>query len=67
MNNMNETRNTTLEQYLKDNYKRNIIDFKLRTSLNENGRIQFYIHADGYDSDTLNFVVVNDVLFNKNY
>lgn len=46
-----------LEQYLKDNIKRNIIDHSIRASTDQFGTISFYIHPANTDGDTLDFVV----------
>jgi hypothetical protein len=47
----------TLEQYFKKNLERDAIDHALRASVTPDGNVTFYIHADGRDSDTLDFFV----------
>jgi hypothetical protein len=56
----------TLENYLKENYNKNIIDHLIRVSINDLGDLVFYIHANGYSSDTLDFVVKENELININ-
>lgn len=46
-----------LQQYLQGNLDRNVIDHALRAHSMEDGRIHFYIHPDGVDGDTLDFIV----------
>lgn len=46
----------TLEQYFAENIEKHIIDHKLRTTATSDG-LTFYIHPDGYDGDTLDFLV----------
>jgi hypothetical protein len=48
-----------------ENYEKGIIDHKIRVSVDEYGRMEFYIHADGYDSDTLDYVIDGNRLDNK--
>lgn len=45
------------EAYLKENLRKNVIDHSIRANINSNGEITFYVHADGHDSDTLDFQV----------
>ncbi len=56
----------TLEQYLKDNFERQVIDHSIRASVLNIGDgtcdVTFYIHADSKDSDTLDFLVKENVL-----
>lgn len=52
----------TLEEYFEKNYRSKIIDHKIRITVDENGRISFYIHADGHDSDTIDFHVFGNHL-----
>ena len=52
-----------LERYFRNGLTyMNIIDYSLRVSMDENGVIAFYIHADGKDSDTMDFEVHGDSL-----
>ena len=46
-----------LEQYLKENFEKNIIDHSIRATVSKYGDVTFYIHANGFDSDTLDFWV----------
>lgn len=54
----------TLHEYLKNSLTRNdphpAIDHTIRAELHEDGRISFYIHAQGRDSDTVEFWVPKD-------
>lgn len=54
----------TLSEYLNENYDKGVIDHMVRASFNDDGTMSFYIHADGYDSDTLDFVVKENRLWN---
>ncbi len=55
-----------LETYLKENFDHGIIDHRLRAHLDkETNTITFYIHADGKDSDTLDFWVIANSLAPK--
>ena len=54
-------KHTSLEKYLRDNIKNGIIEFQLRASEGKNG-IEFYIHPDGKDGDTLDFWVEGNLL-----
>ncbi len=47
----------TLEEFFLRNRARNVIDFHLRVDGVINDHPKFYIHAEGVDSDTLDFVV----------
>lgn len=46
---------TSLEHYLRWNIERGVIDHQLRASVDNEGRVNFYIHPDGVDGDTLDF------------
>jgi hypothetical protein len=52
----------TLEQYLNKALDANIIDHVLRASVDEKGRVNFYIHPHGKDGDTADFVVIGNRL-----
>lgn len=53
----------TLEQYLRENWDKGyIIDHVIRANVNEDGSVMFYIHAQGKDSDTLDFFVKDNQL-----
>ena len=54
----------TLEDFIKENLQKGIIDFSLRANSGENGT-SFYIHAANTDSDTLDFDVHGDLLSEK--
>ena len=54
----------TLEEYLKENDAIHHIDHSIRASVND-GEVSFYIHAQGYDSDTLDFFVCDNALLPK--
>jgi hypothetical protein len=47
----------TLEEYLRETLAEQAIDHKLRASLTEKDEVTFYIHADGLDSETQDYVV----------
>ena len=51
----------TLEAYLRKNLKRMVIDHSIRAEVRD-GKVQFYLHATGNDSDTLDFRVEGDTL-----
>ena len=52
----------TLEQYLRETYGKGIIDHQIRVSVDDKNRVTFYIHAQGHDSDTLDFEVKDNSL-----
>ncbi len=52
----------TIEQYLRDCLKQNIIYFSIRATEDDTGMIRFYIHPAGKDGDTLDFSVVGNEL-----
>jgi hypothetical protein len=54
---MSEVKTKTLEKYLKDALAMGIIDHKLRARINEDGDVMFYIHPDGKDGDTQDYMV----------
>lgn len=47
----------TLEEYFIRNWNKNIIDFSLRISLSIDDEVRFYIHPEGKDGETLDFIV----------
>lgn len=51
----------TLEQYLKDDHDRGVVDHSIRAHEHE-GKVTFYIHPSGKDGDTLDFQVQGNVL-----
>lgn len=51
-----------LQQYFQENWDRNVIDHALRAQPTEDGRIHFYVHPDGHDGDTLDFIVEGNQL-----
>lgn len=55
----------TLEEYLLENIEKGFIDHSLRAQIDEDGSVSFYIHANGHNSDTLDFWVLNDKLTPK--
>lgn len=56
-----------LYEYLKANLSRQdphpAIDHQIRAQLHEDGRISFYIHAEGRDSDTADFWISDAGIF----
>lgn len=59
----------TLEEFLVKNLTRSdphpALDFALRAEKHPDGTVSFYIHASGRDSDTLDFYVEGNELFEK--
>lgn len=59
----------TLEDYLRTQLSRSdpypAIDHRIRAELHADGRISFYIHTDGRDSDTETFWVKDNVVEEK--
>ena len=53
----------TLEQYLRENSNKGVIDHAIRAQINDNGWVSFYIHPHGVDGDTLDFDVNENQLF----
>lgn len=51
----------TLEDYLKENYKKNIIDHSIRATISGDS-VSLYIHASGHNSETLDYRVYNNIL-----
>lgn len=49
--------NQTLEEYLQENYGRNVIDHSIRCYYDKEGKVCFYIHPSGVDGNTLDFKV----------
>lgn len=52
----------TLEQYLKTNCERKVIDHAIRAEIGKDGNPRFYIHPSGVSGDTLDFVVTKNQL-----
>ena len=52
----------TLEQYLKSNCERQVIDHAIRAEIGEDGNPRLYIHPSGVDGETLDFVVTKNQL-----
>lgn len=52
----------TLEEYLKRCHDDGATDHALRATVDDRGAVTFYIHADGRDSDTLDFAVEGNTL-----
>lgn len=53
----------TLEQYLRENSNKGVIDHIIRAQVNDNGWVSFYIRPHGADGDTLDFDVNENQLF----
>ena len=49
-----------LNLYLSRTNPYPVIDFKIRAELKQDGEISFYIHADGVDSATMDYIVNKD-------
>lgn len=52
----------TLEQYLKSNCERQVIDHAIRAEIGTDGYPRFYIHPAGVSGETLDFVVTKNQL-----
>ncbi len=52
----------TLEQYIHENMDRDVVDFAVRVRSYGNGKVGFYIHPEGRDGETLDFVVEGNTL-----
>lgn len=52
----------TLNDYLRLSYKAGIIDHSLRVSSDDKGNLSFYIHPDGKDGETADFVLIGNRL-----
>lgn len=52
----------TLEQYLKSNCERQVIDHAIRAEIGKDGCPRFYIHPSGVSGETLDFVVTKNQL-----
>lgn len=48
---------TTLEVYFWENLEKNVTDHRVRCVRGPNGEVDFIIHPDGVDGDTLDFTV----------
>ena len=57
--------NNTLEAYFKRYAEKGIVDFSLRAGCDGNGNTSFYIHASDVDSDTADFLVKDNTLYNE--
>jgi hypothetical protein len=51
-----------LEEYLKESIENNNIDHAIRTQIDSDGKVSFYIHPYGADGDTLDFKVEDNQL-----
>lgn len=52
-----------LEQYLRENHEKGVIDHVIRAQVNNDGWVSFYIHPHGIDGETLDFDVNDNQLF----
>jgi hypothetical protein len=50
-------RMTTLEEYLRQNVERNVIDHSIRAEIDDDGHVNFYIHPAYVDGETVDFTV----------
>jgi len=53
----------TFEKFITDNLERGITEFRLVARMEDRYTPRFYIHAIGYNSDTPNFLIDENVLF----
>jgi hypothetical protein len=60
-----KTSQPILEQFLRDNATKGVIDYHIRASCEGEG-VSIYIHAANTDSDTLEFDVMGDSLVSCN-
>jgi len=49
----------SIEKILRDAHAEQVIDYRARVVINE-GRVEFYMHPDGVDGETIDFVVSGD-------
>lgn len=59
-------REISLEEYLRGNVGRGVIDFSLRASVNASGVVVFYIHPASAAGDTPDYVVLGNRLTQVN-
>jgi hypothetical protein len=52
----------TLEQYLRENYEKGVIDHVIRVTSVGDGGAAIYIHPQDADGDTLDFAVLDNEL-----
>lgn len=52
----------TFEQFLTENIEKGVIDFSVRATREDKYTVRFYIHAADHDSDTIDFMVDENVL-----
>lgn len=52
----------TFEQFLAENVEKGFIDFRIRACMEDEYTVKFYIHVIDHDSDTLDFVVDENML-----
>ncbi len=50
----------TLQHYFLENYKNGIVDHTIRSSVDGEGNVSYYIHPSNKDGDTLDFAVFNN-------
>lgn len=55
----------SFEDYFINELEQGKIDFSLRARLEEDGHPTFYIHPDGKDGTTLDFIVVGNCLISR--
>jgi hypothetical protein len=53
----------TLEEYLKLSLENGIFDHAIRVSRNNDGLIAFHAHLNGFDGDTLDYMVKKDSIY----
>ena len=46
-------RRPTLEEYLRQNIERGVIDHSLRAEIDADGHVNFYIHPESVDGETV--------------
>lgn len=52
----------TLETYLKENFEKNISEHSVGVFSAENGEVRFYIHPQGKNGDTLDFIAKGNAM-----
>ena len=55
----------TLETYFKENHEKQVIDFRLRASVDDKGETSFYIHPFDKNGETPEFIVYGNQLILK--
>jgi len=57
----------SLEEYLRENFSKGIIDHAIRANIDSKDIVSFYIHPAGHNGDTLDYIVKRDNIARLNY